>query len=228
MKPVEIRISYDFICPWCWIGHQHLEVALEQVQLDRAPLLQFVPYELNPGMPKDGADRKAYRTAKFGSWARSQAMDAQVTLAGKRAGVEFNYDRVTVTPNTRLAHRLMLFAAGTGDAHKTLSIFKAVFFAYFSEGRDIGKADVLVALASKAGSDAHEVRSFLASDAGEREVSAAERQAQADGVHSVPTFHIGGIPISGAQPPAVLAQVLKQAAETTAEETDGLAPGVAS
>lgn len=218
MKPVEIQITYDFICPWCWIGHQHLKAALEQAQLDEAPTIQYVPYELNPGMPKDGVDRKAYRSAKFGSWARSQAMDADVTLIGKRAGVEFNYDRVAVTPNTRQAHRLMFFAKGKGDASRTEALFEAVFHAYFSEGQDIGKADVLATLASKAGFDAQEVCSFLATQVGEREVIAAELQAQVDGVRSVPTLRIGGTPISGAQPPAVLAQPLQQAAALAAEE----------
>jgi predicted DsbA family dithiol-disulfide isomerase len=32
------------------------------------------PFELNPDMPKAGLDRKAYRSAKFGSWERSQAL----------------------------------------------------------------------------------------------------------------------------------------------------------
>lgn len=217
MKPVKIQITYDFICPWCWIGHQHLNAALEQAQLDAVPTIRYLPYELNPGMPKDGADRKAYRSAKFGSWARSQAMDADVALAGRRAGVEFHYDRVAVTPNTRLAHRLMFFAEGKGDASRTAALFKAVFHAYFSEGRNIAKADVLVALADTAGFDAEEIRNFLVTQAGEREVVAAELQAQADGIRSVPTLRIGGTPISGAQPPAVLVQALRRAAAQAAE-----------
>ncbi|MBV8036387.1 DsbA family oxidoreductase [Roseateles sp.] len=216
MKPVEIQVTYDFICPWCWIGHEHLKAALKKTALTTAPTIKYVPYELNPNMPKDGSNRKVYRSAKFGSWARSQAMDADVTVAGKRAGVEFNYDRVEMTPNTRLAHRMMFFAEGRGDARKTETLFEAVFFAYFSEGQDIGKADVLVALAAKAGFDAEEVRAFLASNAGEREVVAAELQAQVDGVRSVPTLRIAGTPISGAQPADVLAEVLRQAATVEA------------
>ena len=198
MKPLAIQITYDFICPWCWIGHRHLKIALAQAGADTAAAVQYLPYELNPYMPKEGADRKAYRSAKFGSWARSQAMDADVTQAGKSAGVEFHYDRVSITPNTRQAHRLMFFAASKGDASGTEALFEAIFHAYFSEGLDIGKADVLVELASQAGFDA------------------AELQAQVDGVRSVPTLRVGGTPISGAQPPAVFAQALRQAMATQA------------
>ena len=102
MNPLDIQVTYDFICPWCWIGHAHLKAALREANLAVAPAIKYLPYELNPTMPKDGIDRKAYRSAKFGSWARSQAMDADVTLAGKRAGVEFNYDRVASRPTRGL------------------------------------------------------------------------------------------------------------------------------
>ena len=169
-------------------------------------------------MPKDGIDRKAYRSAKFGSWARSQAMDADVTLAGKRAGVEFNYDRVAVTPNTRLAHRLMFLAQSKGDAARTEALFEAVFSAYFSDGRDIGMAEVLVSLAERTGFDAEEVRDFLATNDGEREVIADELRAGAAGIRSVPTIRVGGVPVSGAQPVSVLAEVLRHATgDTTAK-----------
>ncbi|MBN3735147.1 DsbA family oxidoreductase [Burkholderia sp. Tr-20390] len=218
MNPLDIQVTYDFICPWCWIGHAHLKAALREANLAVAPAIKYLPYELNPTMPKDGIDRKAYRSAKFGSWARSQAMDADVTLAGKRAGVEFNYDRVAVTPNTRLAHRLMFLAQSKGDAARTEALFEAVFSAYFSDGRDIGMAEVLVSLAERTGFDADEVRDFLATNDGEREVVADELRAGAAGIRSVPTIRVGGVPVSGAQPVSVLAEVLRHATgDTTAK-----------
>lgn len=218
MNPLDIQVTYDFICPWCWIGHAHLKAALREANLAVAPAIKYLPYELNPTMPKDGIDRKAYRSAKFGSWARSQAMDADVTLAGKRAGVEFNYDRVAVTPNTRLAHRLMFLAQSKGDAARTEALFEAVFSAYFSDGRDIGMAEVLVSLAERTGFDAEEVRDFLATNDGEREVIADELRAGAAGIRSVPTIRVGGVPVSGAQPVSVLAEVLRHATgDTTAK-----------
>ncbi|OXI96795.1 MULTISPECIES: DsbA family oxidoreductase [Burkholderia] len=211
MNPLDIQVTYDFICPWCWIGHAHLKAALREANLAVAPTVRYLPYELNPTMPKDGIDRKAYRSAKFGSWARSLAMDADVTLAGKRAGVEFNYDRVAVTPNTRLAHRLMFLAQSKGDAARTEALFEAVFSAYFSDGQDIGMAEVLVSLAERTDFDADEVRSFLATNDGEREVVADELRAGAAGIRSVPAIRVGGVPVSGAQPVSVLAEVLRHA-----------------
>lgn len=213
MKPVEVLVTSDFICPWCWIGHRNLKDGIAKAGLSAdAVHVRFAPFELNPDMPREGRNRQTYRTRKFGSWARSQAMDAEVTMAGRRVGVEFNYDRVLVTPNTRLAHRLMFWAQSQGDAAKLEALPEAIFFAYFSQGRDIGTVDVLVEVAAAVGFDADAVRSFLKLNTGEREVVAKELQAQLDGVRSVPMIRIAGHAISGAQPPSVLAQALSSAA----------------
>ena len=40
-------------------------------------------------MPRGGLDRKAYRSAKFGSWEKSLALDSQVAHAGRDAGLRF-------------------------------------------------------------------------------------------------------------------------------------------
>jgi predicted DsbA family dithiol-disulfide isomerase len=219
MKSLEIQVTSDFICPWCWIGHRHLRTALEEVNPPGATL-RYMPYELNPTLPTAGVDRKAYRSAKFGSWARSQAMDAEVVLQGKRAGLHFDYDRVSLTPNTRLAHRLMQFAQEAAPGPKSDALLDSIFCAYFSEGRDIGAADVLAALAAQAGFDAAEVRAYLDTTAGEREVEDAEHEAQRVGIRAVPAIRVGGVPVSGAQPPSVFAQVLRELVEADTSSTE--------
>ena len=212
MKPLVVQVTYDFLCPWCWIGQHHLRLAIGQAALPMPVELRYVPFELNPDMPVDGLSRKEYRTRKFGSWERSQAMDADIAQIGKRAGAEFNYDRMTVSPNTRRAHRMMHFVGAQGDAARVASLHEAVYSAYFHEGRDIGSIDVLVDLAAAGDFDGDAVRAYLASGKGEEEVVAAELEAQASGVHAVPNFEIGQQRISGAQPPALIAQALRAAA----------------
>ena len=212
MKPVNIEVTSDFICPWCWIGHHHLRQAIDMANVKTAPQIRYVPYELNPSMPAEGMNRRIYRSTKFGSWVRSVAMDADVTLAGQRAGVTFNYDKVEMTPNTRLAHRLMYFAQLQGDAEKTNVLFDSIFVAYFSEGRDIGKLDVLIELAEAAGFDGNMARSFLESEQGNSEVAQSELTAQERGVRSVPNISIGDYRVVGAQPVDVIADLLKESA----------------
>jgi len=162
-------------------------------------------------MPAEGMDRRAYRTRKFGSWARSQVMDAQVTAAGLAAGAPFNYDVVLRTPNTRLAHRLMQFAQQRNEPMKTAALYQAIYAAYFSEGRDIGSLDTLTAIAADHAFDANEVRAYLLSAAGNQEMDAARARADKLGVQAVPTILIDGHVISGAQPPVVFTNTLRSA-----------------
>jgi predicted DsbA family dithiol-disulfide isomerase len=216
MQAIQIEINYDFICPWCWIGQRNLAAALAQAGTGAAVSIRYVPFELNPSMPAEGMDRRAYRTRKFGSWARSQVMDAQVTAAGLAAGAPFNYDVVLRTPNTRLAHRLMQFAQQRNEPMKTAALYQAIYAAYFSEGRDIGSLDTLIAIAAEKAFDANEVRAYLLSAAGNQEMDAARARADKLGVQAVPTILIDGHVISGAQPPVVFTNALRSAEQRNA------------
>jgi predicted DsbA family dithiol-disulfide isomerase len=216
MKPIEIKVTYDFICPWCWIGHRNLKSALEADESARTVDISYVPFELNPALARSGVDRKEYRTRKFGSWNRSLALDADVTVAGKKVGLDFDYNRVTITPNTFLAHRLMAFAQRKGDAARTEALVDAIFAAYFSRGENIGLTDVLVTVATGVGFGAQEVRDFLVGDAGIAEVVAKELEARSEGITGVPSFLIGDARVHGAQPPSVLLNRINAEADKAA------------
>ncbi|KAA1014316.1 DsbA family oxidoreductase [Paraburkholderia panacisoli] len=216
MQAIQVEIHYDFICPWCWIGQRNLAAALIESGVRQAVSIRYVPFELNPSMPVEGMDRRSYRTRKFGSWARSQGMDAQVAAAGLTAGAQFHYDRMLRTPNTRLAHRLMQFAQSRSEPQRTAALYHAIYAAYFSEGRDIGALDTLVAIATEHAFDAHGVRAYLLSTSGNEEIDAARRRADQLGIHSVPTITIAGEVISGAQPPSVFVNALHSAAQRSA------------
>ena len=216
MQAIEISVNYDFICPWCWIGHLNLASGIRAANLPVPVSIQYVPFELNPTMPADGMDRREYRTAKFGSWVRSQGMDAQVAATGLAAGAQFNYDKVSRTPNTRLAHQLMQYALSMGDAQKTEVLYQSIFTAYFSEGRDIGLLGTLIEIAAKAGFDATAAGDYLTQDRGLAKIGEAQRLAQQQGIRSVPTVFIAGEAISGAQPPTVFVSALRTALDRSA------------
>jgi hypothetical protein len=73
-----IEVISDAICPWCWVAKRRLDSAIAALAPDVTASVTWRPFELNPEMPKAGVDRHAYRSAKFGSWQHSQALDAQV------------------------------------------------------------------------------------------------------------------------------------------------------
>ena len=86
-----LEVFSDVICPWCYIGKRRLERAIARFGGEDEIRVRWLPFQLNPNMPPEGMDRRAYRSAKFGSWERSLALDAQVTAAGNEEGIAFDY-----------------------------------------------------------------------------------------------------------------------------------------
>src|ERR1700687_1222376 len=97
---LHIDIISDVICPWCFIGKRRLEKAVATLGRKPEVRVRCLPFQLNPTMPKEGISRKEYRTKKFGSWERSQELDAQMVAVGKEDGIDFAFDRIERTPNT--------------------------------------------------------------------------------------------------------------------------------
>src|SRR5476651_1289790 len=86
------------ICPWCYIGKRRLEKAI--AAHGKPVKVRWLPFKLNPTMPKEGISRRDYRTKKFGSWERSLELDARVAASGQAEGIHFAFDRIERTPNT--------------------------------------------------------------------------------------------------------------------------------
>jgi predicted DsbA family dithiol-disulfide isomerase len=193
---VTVDVISDVICPWCYIGKRRLERALLDLGGVHEINVRWHPFQLNPTMPSEG-DRRAYRTAKFGSWERSQALDAQVAAAGESEGIAF--DRIGRTPNTIDAHRLIALAEEQGDQD---AMVESLFRGYFSEGRDLGDRETLLDLAGRAGLGQGRAGSLLDEDEGLEWIRAAEVRARRLGVQGVPCFVINGeVATSGAQGP---------------------------
>src|ERR1700738_3231221 len=205
-----IEVISDAICPWCWVAKRRLDRALEALAPDVAASVTWRPFELNPGMPTAGGDRRAYRSAKFGSWQRSQALDAQVAAAGRSDGLVFNHDKMERTPNTVDAHRLIWLA---GQLRKQDAVVEGLFAAYFNEGRDVGDPKVLADVGASAGLDRAMILAMLASDEGQAEVQSELQRAVSLRVSGVPTVLVDGVPLfSGATRAELVEAELRKAA----------------
>ena len=142
-KTVSVEIYADVICPWCYIGKRRLDMAFEQ-RPEIRPSYVWRAFLLNPTMPVEGMDRNAYLNAKFGNSAA--AVYGRIAAAGLDSGIEFRFDAISRTPDSRMAHR-MLIAAGPDNAE----LSEAIYNAYFIEGLDIGDASVLREIAEQFG-----------------------------------------------------------------------------
>jgi predicted DsbA family dithiol-disulfide isomerase len=205
-----LEIVSDAICPWCWIGKAHLDGALALLAQDGLVFeVGWLPYQLNPDMPVEGVDRRAYRTQKFGSWERSQELDSQVAEAGRVAGVAFRHDLMARTPNTVEAHRLVRLAAADGVQH---AVMDRLFRAYFAEGQDIGVPATLAALGREAGMAEATLAAFAAGEAARAEVVAESLGLAQAGISGVPSFLLDRhLLFSGAMPAERMADGFRRA-----------------
>jgi len=200
---VRIDVFSDVVCPWCFVGKRRLEQALAQAGLGEAEV-HWHAFQLNPDLPPEGMDRKRYLETKFGP-GTLERIHARLDEVGKEAGIDFQFDRIQRSPNTRDAHRL-LWLAGTQGKQGALK--EALLNAYFIEGRDVGDRRVLAEIAAAVGVDA-DVSAFLAGDGGLREVEQDLMTGTRLQISGVPFFIFEGrMALAGAQPPEVFQQAL--------------------
>ncbi len=212
---MKIDFVSDVACPWCAVGLNALERALERVGPDLQVELHFQPFELNPTMPAEGADTVQYLSAKYGIDAEQIARN-QAAIRARGAAVGFTFGARPHVWNTFDAHRLLHWAGlQGGDRQRALK--HALLKAYHGDGRNPGAHDVLLELAGAVGLDVEAAREVLTSGAYTDEVRAAEQYWQQAGIHSVPSIIIDDRHlIQGGQPPEVFEQALRQIAAEAA------------
>jgi predicted DsbA family dithiol-disulfide isomerase len=208
-EPLAITVYSDVICPWCYVGKRRLEAALAAPGVPREIEFTWLPFELNPDMPAEGITREEYRTRKFGS-DRAAELDRSMTATGREVGIDFAFDRMQVTPNTRLAHRLIWEAGRQG---RQSEVVNRLFKAYFEDALDIGRPDLLAKLADEAGLDPTGVAQALSSQESLDTVIELEDRGRGMGIQGVPFFIVlGKYGVSGAQPPEFWREALPKIA----------------
>ena len=223
---IQLDILSDPICPWCYIGKTNLFRALERAGAHPFQIA-WHPFELNPDMPPEGMDRRAYLEGKFGGRDGAVRAYAPVVAAAEAAGLSIDFAAITRTPNTRDAHRLIHWAGLEG---RQTPVAQALFEAYFVDGRDIGDAGVLADVAAAQGLDREMIARLLATDADREEIAAREAHSAKRGVTGVPVFVLANqAVVQGAQPPEtwdrIVADVKAKLAETaSAPDGAGHAP----
>ncbi len=212
-EPLTIDIVSDVVCPWCYLGEKRLEQALAE---EAGPVaVRWRPYQLDPTIPAGGLDRAEYMAKKFGASGRLRSVHENLTRLGAEVGLPFAFDKITRSPNTLDAHRLIRWAAAAGVQARVVD---RLFEAYFVEGRDIGDRVVLTEIAAECGLDADLVERLLAEGADSEMVRQEVEQAQAMGVSGVPFFIFAGrLGVPGAQEPSVLRQAMAEARQAMAE-----------
>jgi len=206
---MKIDFVSDVACPWCAVGLNALERALERIGDDIDIELHFQPFELNPTLAAEGEDTVAYLSRKYGISAEQIAVN-QAAIRERGAAAGFTFGTRARVWNTFDAHRLLCWAETAGHQRE---LKHALLKAYHADGRNPGAHDVLLDLAAEVGLDVEAAREILASDAYAEEVRERERFWQRAGISSVPAVIVNERHlIQGGQPAEAFEKALRQIA----------------
>lgn len=210
---VQVDVVSDVVCPWCYIGKRRLARVAELLP-EVSLAVRWRPFRLDPTIPQGGIAREEYLSRKFGSVEAVMPMHQRLAEMGAAEAIDFRFDRITRSPNTIDAHRVIRWADAAGSED---DIVERLFHAYFTEGRDVGDQAVLAEIGSAAGLNADDVASRLASDEDRADVEAEVNEAYRIGVTGVPCFIVDQTyAVIGAHPGEIIADAIRQAIEQRA------------
>ncbi|MBO9673478.1 MAG: DsbA family oxidoreductase [Sphingobacteriaceae bacterium] len=208
---MKIEIWSDIMCPFCYIGKRNFEKALSQFPDKELIEVEWKSFQLDPAMPEVPkyqddmymfvADRKGM------SYEQSKKRHQDLIQYAKSVGLEYNLDKALVT-NSMKGHRIIQFAKTKGLGEKAE---ETLFFAYFTQGRNLNDLATLVELGKEIGLTEAEVNQALADPLYMQKVADDSREAQTLGARGVPFFVVNRkYAIAGAQQPNEILQTLEK------------------
>ena len=182
MHDKRVEFFYDLSSPWTYIAFHNLETLTSRTgaSLCLRPIL--VGGVFNAVNPSVYAAREAGDNPKFKhSWRVMRDW-------AKLAGVEVNFPSIYHPAKSINAMRMACSLAGDQVALKTFS--KAAFESYFVAQENLDDADVLVAVANKAGLDGEAMRVASQPDAVKSLLRANTDEVIARGGYGSPTIFV--------------------------------------
>lgn len=224
---MKIEIWSDVMCPFCYIGKNNFEQALEKLPFKDEVEVEWKSFQLDPSLnPEETKNTMEYFREKKGfPETQAQQMIAQVSQMGKGAGIDFNFEKALIT-NTFSAHKLLHLAK---KYHRANEMEEALFIAHFIDGKNVGDLETLVALAESLGIDKEEAQKALTSEEFDYEINQDILEARNNGVSGVPFFVLNGkYAVSGAQPVELFENALQQTYNETVTPLKNLSDNGAS
>jgi len=190
MVRTPVRIYFDFVDPLSYVASTAL---MSRAGSTSGTPPEWIGFELRPPPePLTAGDDPLWAARREAARPKAETLD--VPLASP-----------ALVPWTRKAHELHLLAGTHGKADE---VRQAVFGAFFREGLDIGRVDVLVEIASSIGLGRTETKAVLDVDRHEGDVTAAREEALEAGVVDVPCHLVGGRLVEGFPDPTDLGTLL--------------------
>lgn len=206
---MKVEIWSDIMCPFCYIGKRNVEAALKQFDEADQIEIEWKSFQLDPTLPQVATDNQEEYLSKRKGFPVEQikGMLENVTQTAKQAGLDYHLEN-SVIVNSFNAHKLIQFAKtkGLGDQAE-----ERLFYAYFTEAKDIANLEVLTQLGTEIGLDETELQTAFTENQYTEKVNQDIEEAKAIGVTGVPFFVFDRkYAVSGAQPPQAFLETLEQ------------------
>ena len=218
---MKINIWSDVRCPFCFVGKKKFEKALEKFPHSEKLEITWHSFQLDPQLitQPDVNPYEYFAKAKGITIERAKAMHEGAAMAGKEAGIDFNFDDSKVA-NSYKAHLLIQLSKTKNLANE---MEEALFEAQFLDGKNIDDEETLIQLAKSIGITEDEAKNALKSDELGYLVKQDMQLAAQLGINAVPFFVINDkYGISGAQQPELFLEALEKTWEEFSSGDKGL------
>ena len=208
-EKMKVEVWSDVVCPFCYIGKTHFDEALAQFAEKENIEFVWKSFQLNPNL-KTNLDQNLYEhlsESKGISVEQAKGMGSHAAQMGKASDLNLDFDK-SVVANSFNSHRLIHHAKANSLQQEMKS---RLFFAYFSEGKNIDDSETLITLATEIGLDSDKAKAVLESDKYADAVNADIQESRQLGVSGVPFFVFDRkYAVSGAQPAEAFLQNLEK------------------
>jgi predicted DsbA family dithiol-disulfide isomerase len=224
---MKVEIWSDVQCPFCYLGKHKFEKALAQFANNEYIEVEWKSFQLNPELVTDTTISIHQYLADIKGFPLEQAqqMNNRFLEAGKPFGLEYNFDQIIVA-NSYRAHNLIYFAKEQGKQNE---MEERLFEAYFTEGKNIDDAPVLVQLASEIGLNTDGLITVLENKTYTEKIEFDIAEARQLGIRGVPYFVFNRKSgVSGAQESPVFLDALKKSFDDWRKDYPEIVPQTAT
>ena len=203
---ISIDIISDTVSPWCFIGKKRLDKAIKKYN-NMEFEIEWHSFQLNPNMSNLGMDRKTYLSKKFGSLKNAENTYFNIKKAGNLAGIDFNFENISIMPNSFDTHMLVEFSK---ERNLQNQVVENLFYSFFVEGKNIGNKEILTEIAFESGIEDFNYENLIDRDDLKESIYITDKQNKEIGVSGVPFFIFNNkLAVSGAQESEVFEKIFE-------------------
>lgn len=202
---VDVFLYGDYVCPFSYVADARLRRLADELDLR----VHWRPLSIHPAVPAGGLPMEQTGRPPE-EWAR---VEAEVTGMAREEGLEFALPDFLASSHEAL--QAGEFARDLGRAAFRRA-HRALFRAYFVDGRNLGRREVLLFVAEEAGLDRRGLEGALEDGRYEEELDRASGEASRYGIEGTPTLLFGRHKVVGAAPE----DVLREAADRARRDRD--------